>query len=214
MIVINFKNYKFAEDALALAKLIERYLPEAIVAVPVSEIKLISENTKLRVFAQHVDYFQKRATTGFTIVEDVLMNGGSGTILNHSEHQLTKETIERTMERCDEVGLDTLLCVESVKRAKEYLELKPDFMAFEDHELIGSGKSITEFRSKEVKKFSELLKRKHSMPLCGAGISTAADVRAATEFGCKGVLIASALAKVNLKSAEKLLSEIRDLDKA
>ncbi|MFH1425466.1 MAG: triose-phosphate isomerase [archaeon] len=211
MIIINFKNYKTGKEALMLARMIERYLPKAVVAVPLVDIRMVVSETKLRVFAQHVDFFEKRNTTGFIIPEDVKKAGAVGTLLNHSEHQIREETIAKTMDRCDEVGLNVLLCVESVKQAKKYLKFEPEFMALEDRELIGSGKSITEFRSGEVKKFAKLFEDKKIVPLCGAGVSSAEDVKASFDFGCKGVLISSAIAKVGLREAEKLLGEIEEL---
>jgi len=211
MIVINFKNYKTGREALKLARKIEKYFPKAIVAVPAPDIRMISGKTKLKVYAQHVDYFEKGATTGFIIVEDVKKAGAVGTLLNHSEHQIREETIARTMDRCDEVGLDVVLCVESVRQAKRYKQFRPDAIALEDFELIGTKKSITEFRSKEVKKFAELFKRTKTVPLCGAGIHSKGDIVAAKEFGCKGVLIASAIARVRLGKAERFLREIKEM---
>jgi triosephosphate isomerase (TIM) len=212
MIVINFKNYVFGKNALALAKLIEKHLPDAIVAVPTSDIRMIASKTELKVYAQHVDYFEKKNTTGFIIPEDIKEAGAVGTLLNHSEHQITKETISKTIDRCDEVRLDVLLCIDSVRRARDYLSFEPKMMALEDRELIGSGKSITEFRSNEVKKFVKLIDKRDIIPLCGAGVSKVEDVKAALDIGCDGVLIASAIAKVRLKKADELLKNIASLN--
>ena len=208
MIVINFKNYAVGKKALKLAKKIERYLPEAIVAVSAVDIKEIALRTKLRVYAQHVDYFEKKATTGFDIPEDVKSAGAVGTLLNHSEHPLRAEIIARTMDRCDEAGLKVLLCVNSVKQGYAYRVFRPEMMAFEDMELIGSGRSISEYRKGEVKRFVDRLKYSRIKLLCGAGVSSEDDVRAAYQLGCKGVLIASAVANVKLSKAEKLLRAI------
>ncbi|MBS3099444.1 triose-phosphate isomerase [Candidatus Pacearchaeota archaeon] len=208
MIIINFKNYKIGKEALKLSRLIEKYLPDAIVAVSVTDIEKIVSKTRLKVYAQHVDYFEKRNTTGFVIPEDVKDAGAVGTLLNHSEHQIREETIEKTIERCNEVGLRVLLCVDSVKRANLYKRFRPGAMAYEDRELIGTGKSITEYRKGEVKKFVTKMKYSKIKLLCGAGINSAEDIREAYNLGCRGILISSAIAKVPLKKAEKLLREI------
>ena len=208
MIVINFKNYAAGKKALKLAKLIERYLPHACAAVSAFDIEEISKKTKLKVYAQHVDYFEKKATTGFIIPEYVKAAGAVGTLLNHSEHQLRPETIAKTIKRCEETNLKVLLCVADLKQAKKYVSFEPYAVAFEDSELIGSGKSITEFRSQEVKKFVSILKNSATVPLCGAGIHSAEDLKTAYTLGCKGILISSAIANVPLKKAEKLLKEI------
>lgn len=206
MIIINFKNYKSGKEALKLAKLVEKYLPSAIVAVSDYDVFLISKKTKLTVYAQHVDYFRKGRATGFAIAEIVKEAGAEGSLLNHSEHRLTEDTIKRTMKRAHEVGLKIILCAESVAQAKRLKELKPWAMALEEPSLVASGRSITQHRHRELEEFVSLLKGSKVKSLCGAGIHSKYDVIAATQVGCKGVLISSAIAKV--WNAEKLLREI------
>ena len=89
-----------------------------------------------------------------------------------------------------------------------YKRFRPGAMAYEDRELIGTGKSITEYRKGEVKKFVTKMKYSKIKLLCGAGINSAEDIREAYNLGCRGILISSAIAKVQLKKAEKLLREI------
>ena len=90
-------------------------------------------------------------------------------------------------------------------------KLAPYAIAFEDPKLVGSGKSITQYRSSDVKKFAELFKNSKIIPLCGAGINSADDAKEAYALGCKGVLIASAIANVN--KPEKLLKEIAEIER-
>ena len=40
-----------------------------------------------------------------------------------------------------------------------------------------------------------MFKRNKTKAFCGAGISTASDIKEAKKLGCKGVLISSAIAK-------------------
>ncbi len=207
-IVINFKNYISGKQALQLAKLIEKNLPKAIIAVDDFDVSLISNNTNLKVFVQHMDYFKTKRATGFIIPEIVKQSGAVGTLLNHSEHRLRDETIEKTIKRAKELKLQTIICAENAKRAKKFLEFKPDAIAFESPELVASGKSITQFRQNEIKNFVKLFKGKKIRPLCGAGIQTSKDIKTAYELGCKGILISSAIANVPLKKAKTLLKEI------
>ena len=51
------------------------------------------------------------------------------------------------------------------------------------------------------------MKKTKILPLCGAGISTAEDVKEAYNLGCKGVLISSAIAKS--KNPIQLLKQLR-----
>lgn len=208
MIIINFKNYVSGKKALELAKAIEKHLPSAIVAVNDFDAGLIAKKTRLKVFVQHMDYFKTDRATGFIIPEIVKKSGAVGSLLNHSEHRLRDETIEKTIKRANETGLGIVVCAESVKRAKKFLGFGANAIAFEDLDLVASGKSITEFKEKEIKVFVRLFKGKKVLPLCGAGIHSAQDVVRAYELGCKGVLISSAIANVPLKKAERLLKEI------
>lgn len=207
MIIINFKNYTSGDKTLKLAKLIEKYLPQAIVAVPAVDIQEVHEKTKLHVFAQHIDAEGGRAT-GFLLPETTRAVGAFGTLLNHSEHPLPYKILKQAVPRAHKAGLRVVLCAPSIKEAKKLSALKPEAIAYEDKKLIGSGKSITEYRTEEVKKFAKLFEGTNITPLCGAGISSAGDVAAAKNLGCHGVLIASAIAKAHPRTAEKLLKEI------
>ena len=143
MIVINFKNYKARKDVLVLAKKIERFLPKAIVAVPSVDIHCISRHTKLKTFAQHVDFHEKGKTTGFLIPEAAKAHGASGTLLNHSEHKLKFDALKKTMLRCKKANLKVITCASNLKESKEIKKLNPFAIAFEDPKLISTGKSIT-----------------------------------------------------------------------
>jgi len=200
MIVVNFKNYKFGEEALGLAKKIEKYKP--IIAVPAINLSEVSKKTKLRVFSQHLDYHNKGKSTGFLIPEAVKKSGAVGTVLNHAEHRIPYGIIKKTIKRCNQTGLKVLASSSSVGEAKKLMKLKPWAIAFEDPRLIGTGKSITKTRANDVKKFAALFKKSKIIPLCGAGISSKEDVREVKRLGCKGVFVSSAVA--NSKSPERL----------
>jgi triosephosphate isomerase len=207
MIIINFKNYIAGKKALALARLIEKHLPNAIVAVPSVDIQEVHEKTKLHVFAQHIDALGGRAT-GFLLPETARAVGAFGTLLNHSEHPLPFRILKTAVPRAHKAGLRVVLCAPSIKEAKKLSALKPEAIAFEDPKLVGSGKSITEYRTDEVKKFAQLFQNSSIVPLCGAGINKVQDVHAAKNLGCHGVLIASAIANVSGKKAENFLKDL------
>src|SRR3989344_1574764 len=209
MILINFKNYKTGNEALKLARLIEKYLPKAIVAVSATDIEGVSKNTKLKVYARHVDYLGDKKGTGFITAGSIKRDGAEGTILNHSEHPIQFEILRKTIENCKKNKLKTLVCVRDLTEAKIVMRWKPDAIAFEEPSLIATGKPITEYRTKELEEFVKLIKRTKIIPLCGAGISTIEDVKAAYAMGCGGVLIASAIA--NAKHPEEFLRELQDI---
>ena len=194
MIVINFKNYKTGSEVLKLARKIPK---GTIVSVPAVNISEISKKTKLKVYAQHIDYQEKGRNTGFLIPEVVKKAGASGSLLNHSEHPISITDIHKTIIRAKTLGLKVILCTRSLRGMKGILtikRLKPYAIAFEDPKLIATGKSITKYESNSVSKFAKTLKGTGIIPLCGAGISSQNDHKEALRLGCKGVLVASAVA--------------------
>ena len=211
MIVINFKNYLYSKDAMELAKKIEKFLPSAIAAVSAVDIGYLSYYTKLKIFAQHVDFVDGKMATGFLWPEAVRAQDGTGSLLNHSEHRLSETEIRKTLKRCNEAGLKVILCANSVGETRKFKKLKPFAIAYEAPVLVGSGKSITKYRRDEVTKFVKEMRGSGILVLCGAGISNAEDVKTAYELGCDGVLIASAIA--NSKKPEKILMEIAKNEK-
>ena len=207
MIVINFKNYVFGEKALDLARKIQKYLPKAIVAVPAVDIRTISDKTKLTVYAQHVDSpSSPTRSTGYVTASVIKKIGAKGSLLNHSEHKLI--SVQAPLNDLQENRLKSIVCVSTLKDAKSLSKLRPYAMAFEDPELIATNKSITKYKSKDIKKFVDLLKGTGIIPLCGAGVNSVEDVREAYWLGCKGVLVASAIAAS--KKPEKILKDMKN----
>lgn len=206
MIIINFKNYKIGKQALKLAKLIEKINKNIIVAVPAADLEEISKKTKLKVIAQHVDYKKPGKGTGYIIPEEIKSIKVKGSIINHSEHRIPKKEIKETIQRLKKLNLKSIVCAKNLKEAKEFKKLKPYAIAYEDPKLISTKKSITTHNKENVVKFSKLLKNTKIIPICGAGINSKKDILEAKKLGCKGVLIASAVA--NVKNPKKLLKQI------
>jgi triosephosphate isomerase len=195
MIIVNTKNYKSGKALLKLARLIHSYNSRIVVAVPPTEIYQISK-IKLKVYSQHVDFTDKKST-GFVSICDIKSAGASGTLLNHSEHPLAFKVLNKTVVECKKHKLKTIICAANLKDVKKFIKLKPEAIAFEDPKLVGSGKSITFYEPVEILKFVHMLRKSKILPLCGAGISSVQDVKAAYNLGCKGVLISSAIANSN-----------------
>lgn len=209
MIVINLKNYKSGAKLLDLLKQIEIYYNRAIVAVPIVSLKDAVESTTLEIFAQHVDFEESGKSTGFTIPEQIVEVGGKGTILNHAEHRIKMSEIKMILKRCSEVGLKVIVCASNLSEAKKIMAFEPYAIAFEDKKLISTGKSITEHRLNDLKKFAEMLDGSGIKALCGAGISSGKDVNHALSIGCDGVLVSSVVA--NSSNPEKFLKEVSEI---
>lgn len=211
MIIINFKKYKVGIEALKLAKQIEKYLPKAIVAVSAIDIEIIKSKTKLTLIAQYADP-EKGDRTSFNTLKALKEAGAKGTLINHSEHPIKIQDIYKTLLLSKKLKMKGIVCASNLRGMKSilnYRKVKPYAIAFEDPKLISTGKSVTRYEHKILINFIKIMKKTNIIPLCGAGISKAEDVQQAYKLGCKGVLIASAIA--NAKNPIPLLKELRKL---
>lgn len=208
MIIINFKAYVTGKDALKLAKICEQVskrkkIPIAV-AVQAADISLISSSVSIAVLAQHVDGNQKGAFTGSVLAESIAEAGSVGSLLNHSEKQISLKEIENSVKRLRQLGLISIVCARTPAEAKKISLLKPDIIAIEPPELIGGKISVTEAKPEVVTRVTHSI---HTPVICGAGIHTRKDIRRAADLGAVGVLIASGivLAKNQKKALESLL---------
>ena len=203
IIVINFKTYKQGKSAIRLAKAIEKVNRNIIVGVQASDIEEIARKTKLKVYAQHVDYFKPGRHTGYTIPEAVKKDGAVGTFLNHSEHKLKFPILAKTIRRCKQVKLKTMVFAKNIKEAKKIEKLKPDYLIFEPPELVAGKLSVSKAKPELIKRISKNIKTKF---LVGAGIHSKEDVKTALKLGASGFAVSSAVVKA--KNPYKKMKEL------
>lgn len=203
VIVVNFKTYKSGKDVLKLAKVIEKVDKDTIVGISASDLCLVSQNTKLNVYCQHVDYFSPGRNTGFILPEAVMAAGASGVFLNHSEHKLDFEILEKSVRRCKEIGLKTLVFASDIEQAKKVETLAPDYIAVEPPELVAGDISVSTSRPELISNVAKTLKSKF---LVGAGIKNYNDVKKSMELGASGIAISSAITTSDNPS--KVLKEL------
>ena len=200
IIVVNFKTYPSAtgENALKLAKICEEVSNktenEIFIAVQPTDILRMKD---MQVISQHVDNLEQGRNTGFILPESIKEAGAIGSLINHSEHKLNLDDINETINRCKGLDLKTFVCAASVEEARKIARFDPNYIAFEDPNLISTGIPISKANPQSVKDFVLAVKSVNPriITLCGAGISTGDDVRSALELGCDGVLAASAITK-------------------
>lgn len=204
MLIINLKAYKetIGKGALkvleAAEKVAEEYNVEIAIAPQPTDIRLLSENSKrVKIFAQHIDPIKGGAYTGHILPEAVKDSGAVGTLINHSERQLTLVEIGELIEICKNLGLISVVCVTNDKLARTIAYLDPDYIAIEPPELIGTGISVSKAKPEiiinSVKSIREINNKVKI--LVGAGISNGEDVKKAIELGANGVLVSSAVTK-------------------
>jgi len=213
LIIINYKTYleTLGKKGLQIAKIAEKISLEYGVCIVVApqfvDIRKISEEVSIPVFAQHVDSYPPGAYTGHITPESIKEAGACGTLINHSEKRLRIDIIEEIVSRCNNLNLKTCICANNTLIAKALSLLKPEMIAVEPPELIGSGISVSKAKPEiiinSVNSIKSISPSVHV--LCGAGITEGIDVKKAIEFGSEGVLVASAIAKS--KDPEKILKE-------
>ncbi len=209
ILIVNLKTYQngSGESALDLAYTCEKVAKQEdvniAVAVQNADLFRISEKTDLPVFAQHMDPAEQGANTGKDVAETLAENGADGVLINHSEDQVSLETIEAVVKRAKKNQLQTVVCIDVPDMAEEVTSFKPDFIAYEPTELIGGNVSVSTAEPELVESAVENTSR---TVLCGAGIKTQEDVETALELGTDGVLVASGIVKA--KHPEEALRDL------
>jgi triosephosphate isomerase len=213
--VVNTKSYIFGSELLKLARIMDEIAPsynsKMIVAVPHTDIKEVSEAIEnIEVFAQHVDPVERGAYTGWVPVEAIKEAGARGSIINHSEHRMKLSDIHFVVDRLRENRLKSLVCADNPHTASAVAVLKPDMVAMEPPELIGTGRSVSRTKPRVVVETIEEVRNVgfKGPILVGAGISDAEDVRKSIELGADGVLLASAVVKA--KDPRRIIIEMME----
>jgi len=212
MFVINCKNYeeisgdkiiKFVKTAEKVSK---KYKVKIAIAPPQHLVGLVA-NSSILILAQHVDDSKVGSTTGFVIPELLKNSKVKGSLINHSEHRISSNEIQKLVLKLKELKMLSVVCVKDVAEVKKYSKLNPDYIAIEPPELIGSGKAVSKEKPELIAKAAEAVKsaRNKTKLLCGAGIVSGEDVVKAIELGSKGILVASGIIKT--KNWNKIISE-------
>ncbi len=210
-IVLNFKTYSQAtgKRALKLAKICQEVAKEKgaeiVVCPQLADCRMIAQAVDIPVFAQHIDDIDPGSHTGWVLIDSLIDAGLDGSLVNHSEHRIEHEKIAGALKRLKKANMTSIVCTKDVEETGELSQLKPDFVAIEPPELIGSGIPVSEAQPEVITGAVDAAQK--GVPvLCGAGITKGADVKKAVELGAKGVLIASGVIKAD--DPKKVLSEL------
>ncbi len=219
IVAVNFKAYPtaFGKKGLEIAKAAEKVYKEfggnveIIIAPPATELRIIKENIEVPVFAQHADPLTLGSRTGWLPIELIKDTGVDGLLINHSEHRLRLDEINVLVKKAKELELTSLVCADVPETGAAAAVLRPDIIAVEPPELIGTGVAVSKAKPEVVTNSVSLIRsvNKDVIILTGAGITSSDDVEAAIRLGTSGVLVASAVMKA--KNPEKV---IRDMAQA
>ena len=214
LIVVNFKAYEevCGDRGIALARACEEVGAEtgtAIIACPqMVDLARTASSLSVPVWSQSVDAVSPGGRTGYTTAQALKAAGATGTILNHSEHRMLAADIDAAVSACSREGLTTCVCTNNTPVSCAMAALGPDYVAIEPPELIGGDISVTTADPGIVSKTVEqvLDVNKKVQVLCGAGVKSGVDVKAARDLGARGVLLASGVVK-----AKDPYSVLRDM---
>jgi triosephosphate isomerase len=203
MVIVNFKTFSEAtgRKAVELAKKAEKVNDETHVSIGVApqfaDIAIVAKAVKIPVFAQHIDPIKPGNSTGHVLAESVKEAGAVGTLINHSERQLKLSDIDEIIQITREIRLVSLVCANNPSISTAVATLKPDILAIEPPELIGTGIPVSKAKPEVVTDTIRLVRKVNSKVtlLCGAGISHGEDVSVALKLGTEGVLVASGIVK-------------------
>jgi triosephosphate isomerase len=203
--IINFKNYLevsgqgTVELSKAAQEIAHDLKVEIGVAPPIFSIFSVSQAVSLPVFCQHLDSIHEVASTGFLSPEMAKSFGAIGSILNHSEHPIDEMSISELIKRLRNLKMTTIVCAKSPEEVSNIARFRPDFIAIEPPELIGSGRAVSKHDPSIITR-SVQSKSEHSGStrlICGAGIVDKTDVSSAVRLGAEGILVSSGVVKAS-----------------
>lgn len=203
IVILNYKTYleSSGENALELARALKSASEESgitMVAAPqAADIYRIQDQISLPIFAQHIDPITPGGHTGSNLIETLIEAGISGSLINHSENRMKLADIDEVIQLCKQNDIESCVCTNNIATSKAIATFSPDAVAVEPPELIGTGIPVSQAQPEVVEDSVKGVKsiNKKIKVLCGAGISTGDDMKAAIDLGADGVLLASGIVK-------------------
>ena len=201
IVILNYKTYleSSGENALELARALKSASEESgitMVAAPqAADIYRIQDQISLPIFAQHIDPITPGGHTGSNLIETLIEAGISGSLINHSENRMKLADIDEVIQLCKQNDIESCVCTNNIATSKAIATFSPDAVAVEPPELIGTGIPVSQAQPEVVEDSVKGVKsiNKKIKVLCGAGISTGDDMKAAMDLGADGVLLASGI---------------------
>ena len=203
IVILKYKTYleSSGENALELARALKSASEESgitMVAAPqAADIYRIQDQISLPIFAQHIDPITPGGHTGSNLIETLIEAGISGSLINHSENRMKLADIDEVIQLCKQNDIESCVCTNNIATSKAIATFSPDAVAVEPPELIGTGIPVSQAQPEVVEDSVKGVKsiNKKIKVLCGAGISTGDDMKAAMDLGADGVLLASGIVK-------------------
>ncbi|QFU81542.1 triose-phosphate isomerase [Natronorubrum aibiense] len=206
--LINFKTATetIGEDGLAFARTIERVRDETerhfAVAPQLTDLRLVADRTSLPIVAQSATR-REDATLGATTYEAVAAAGADAVFVNHPQNEATFADVARAVDRCDDLGLESIVCVTSREQGRAALTYDPDWLLFERPADIASESGLVRTHPERIAAFVDMVDAEHPRTnvFVGGGIRTAEDVERAFSCGVDAAGAASAALEASDRAA-------------
>ena len=189
-LIVNPKAYIYGDESLELAKVCDRLSAEYDIDIIFTAqhvvLRQVSAATKnVIVTAQHMDGIVPGRGMGHILPEGIKDAGAQAVVLNHAEHQLKIDELDRAMKRANELDMVTIVCCDTPEAAKAIAQLGPDMMICEPTSLIGTGSTSDD---EYIQKTNEAVKSvsEDILILQAAGVSTGDDVYRVVMGGAHG----------------------------
>ncbi|ADD04840.1 triosephosphate isomerase [Natrialba magadii ATCC 43099] len=187
------------DDLREFAATVERVADDTerrfALAPQVPDIRLVASETTLPIVAQTAVRHED-ASIGDATCEAVAAAGADAVFVNHPENEDTFGTVGRLIERCDALGLESIVCVPDHQTAAAALAFDPapDCLLFEQPADIASEGGMVRSDPEGLESFVEFVAAESSKTrvFVGGGIRTAEDVEQAFDCGVDATGAASA----------------------
>lgn len=213
---VNFKIYPetYGGHGLSFAQLLEEIEAETgarfVITPQLPDLRTIAAETDLAVTAPYMNAVEPGRGMGKILPEALANAGADGVVINHEENRDTLSDLVWKIERCRDLGMDSVVCVDSIGMGRAVAEFDPDSVVFEKPGDISTDRAITRIYPDRVRDFIMTIDMENSRTRVhvGGGISTPEDVRLAFEQGAHATGAASAVSLAD--DPESLLRSIAD----
>lgn len=213
---VNVKVYPdtHGEDAVSLARLLaelEEETPARFVFTPqLPDLRTVVAETDVAVTAPAMHAVEPGRGMGKILPETLAAAGVDGVVINHAENRDTLSDIAWKVQRCRDLGMDSVVCVDSIEMGRAVATFEPDAMVYELPEDIASERAITRTHPDRVRSFVAMVDEAspRTRVNVGGGIATPEDVRLAFELGADATGAASAVCLAD--DPESMLRAIAD----
>lgn len=186
------KAYLYGGEVLRLARhadaIGKKYDVQMMITPQYVDIPVLArELEQVLVFAQHMDSLEVGRGVGSVLPEALKAAGAVGVMLNHAEKKISKDELERTIRRADQIGLATMVCADTLEDAVLVAQMGPNIIIAESPDLIGVGRRDANGRS-AIRRINEAVWKINPdiRVLHGAGIRCGRDVYDVIASGAQG----------------------------